>query len=77
MIARIIARICRLKDEKNIRERRFITRDILIRLLVRLDQFTQQKVNLHVAFCLAFATFLRCEKFTYIVRQTVASDFAD
>ena len=55
----------RLYEERDTRERRPITRDILRQLISRFDQSTLEGANIQAAFCLAFAGFLRIEEFTY------------
>ena len=72
MLQRIIAGLRRLYGEGDTRERRPITRDILLKLISRFDQTTLEGANLHAAFCLAFAGFLRMGEFTY---DKVENDF--
>lgn len=59
--------------EEDTRERRPITRDILLKLISRFDQTTLEGANLHAAFCLTFAGLLRMGEFTY---NKVESDFS-
>lgn len=65
MLQRIIAGVWRLYGEGDTCERPPITRDILLKLISRFDQTTLEGANLHAAFCLAFAGFLRMGDFTY------------
>ena len=65
ILQRIIAGLRRLYGEGDTRERQPITRDILLKLISRFDQTTFEGANLHAAFCLAFAGFLRMGEFTY------------
>ena len=46
------------------RERLPITRDLLLRLISRLDPSTYEGATLRAAFCIAFAAFLRMGEFT-------------
>ena len=75
----LLKRICksarRRMGEAGRRERRPITRDILLRLLKRLDTIIFDDVNMHVAFCLAFADSLRVDEFTYIKVDAQTNDF--
>lgn len=73
MLQRIIAGLRRLYGQGDTRERRPITRDILLKLISRFDQTTLEGANLHAAFCLAFAGFLRMGELTY---DKVESDFS-
>ena len=65
ILQRIIAGLRRLYGEGETHERRPITRDILLQLISRFNQRTLEGANLHSAFCLAFAGFLRMGEFTY------------
>ena len=65
MLERIIAGIKRLVGERDKRERKPITRQILIQLLNNLDHKTLNGATLHAAYSIAFAGFLRCGEFTY------------
>ena len=75
----LLKRICqsarRRMREANRRERRSITRDLLLRLLKRLDTNILDDVNMHVAFCLTFANFLRVDEFIYIKVDAQTNDF--
>ena len=42
-----------------------ITKDILLKLLTRLDTTKELQAIVHAAYCLAFAGFLRIGEFTY------------
>lgn len=75
MLQRIIAGVKRLRGEKDKRERKPITRNILLDILSCINQDTITGANLHAAFCLAFAAFLRCGEFTYTVKDLESSDF--
>ena len=59
----------------NRRERRSITKDLLLRLLKRLNTNTLDDVNIHVAFCLTFANFFRVNEFIYIKVDAQTNDF--
>ena len=65
MLQRIIVGLQKLYGEGDTREHRPITRDILLKLISRFDQTNFEGANLHAAFCLAFAGFLRMGEFTY------------
>ena len=75
----LLKRICqgarRRMGEAGRRERRPITRDLLLRLLKRLDTNTLDGANMHAAFCLAFAGFLRVGEFTYTKADAQTDDF--
>ena len=75
----LLKRICqsarRRMRETNRRERRSITRDLFLRLLKRLDTNTLDDVNMHVAFYLTFASFLRVSEFIYIKVDVQTNDF--
>ena len=73
ILQRIIAGLRRLHGEGDTRERQPITRDILLQMISRFDQTTFEGANLHSAFCLAFAGFLRMGEFTY---DNVEPDFS-
>lgn len=63
----------RIYGEGDTQVRRPITRNILPKIISRFDQTTLKRANLHAAFCLAFAGFLRMDEFTY---DKVKSDFS-
>ena len=64
-LQRIIAGIRRLQGDDQTRERRPITRDLLLLLLRQFDQSTIEGATWHASFCLAFAGFLRMGEFTW------------
>ena len=64
MLQRIVNGIRRLRESTPKRERRSITRDILLQLMHQFDQIILIDAINHAAFCLAFAGFLRIEEFT-------------
>ena len=76
LLQRIIAGIRRMHREAEIKERRPITRDLLIRILYLCDDNTMANANLYAVFCLAFAGFLRISEFTYSADDRAAPDFA-
>jgi hypothetical protein len=63
-LQRVIAGIRRLQGDSQTRERRPITRDLLLLLLHQFDQSTIEDATWHASFCLAFAGFLRMGEFT-------------
>ena len=65
MLERVIIGIKRQKGEAQTKERRPITRDLLLKLVSLFDQNTLYGATMHSAFCLAFAAFLRVGEFTY------------
>ena len=73
ILQRVIKGFQRIYGEGDTQERQPITRDILLKLISRFDQTTLEGANLHAAFCLAFAGFLRMGEFTY---NKVESDFS-
>ena len=73
ILKRVISGLRRLSGEGDTRERRSITRDILLKLISSFDQTTLEGANFHTAFCLAFTGFLRMGEFTY---NKVESDFS-
>lgn len=75
MLERIVASIKRLIKEKDKKKRKPITREILVQLLNNLDQKILNGAVLHAAYSMAFAIFLKCEEFTYTVREADSSNF--
>ena len=65
LLQREINDIKRMYDESETRERKTITRDILLEILQSFDTRIRKNATLHVAFCLAFANFLRIDEFTW------------
>ena len=79
LLKRVIDGIKRMRGEKDLLERRPITRDVLLSILATLDQSTLIGATLHASFCLAFAAFLRIGEFTWNsgdVNEEFASYFA-
>lgn len=76
MLQRIIAGIRRMRGEAGVKERRPITRDLLLLMLANIDKTTRLGANLHAAFCLAFAGFLRIGEFTYSINDRSDPEFA-
>lgn len=74
ILQRVIAEIRRLQENCQTRERRSITRDLLLRLLHQFDQFIIQSATWHAFFCLAFVDFLRMSEFTW-AQSNRTSDF--
>ena len=68
VLHRIITGIRRFRGEGKMRKQQPITRDILFCLLLQFKTHTVKGANLHAAFCLAFAGFLRMREFTYVDR---------
>ena len=64
VLDRIIAGIKRMHGEPEKRERLPITRDVLIKLLRKLDTTNEVQATLHAAYSIAFAAFLRAGEFT-------------
>jgi hypothetical protein len=64
-LQRIIAGIRGLQGDDQTRERRPITRDLLLLLLCQFDQSTIEGATWHASFCLAFAGLLRMGEFTW------------
>ena len=63
LLQREIDEIKRLYEENEKRERKIITRDILLDILQSFDTRIKRDATLHVAFCLIFANFLRIDEF--------------
>lgn len=74
LLQRVIAGIRRLRGEADIKERRPITRDLLLQILTRFDTSTLESATLHASFCLAFAAFLRVGEFTW-TEADLSDDF--
>lgn len=72
ILQKIIAGLWRLYGEGDTRKRSPITWDILLKLISRFDQRNFEGANLHSAFCLSFAEFLRIGESTC---DKVESDF--
>lgn len=76
MLQRIIAVIRRLRGEAGTKERRPITRDVVLRILTFCNENTWTGANLYAAFCLAFAGFLRIGELTCSADDRVEPEFA-
>ena len=71
----MVAGVRRLHGEAGTRERRPITKDLLLQMLPHLNRRTREGATLYAAFYLAFAAFLRVGEFTYSPRDREKSDF--
>ena len=76
ILERILAGIRRLRGEADAKERRPVTRDILLRVLAVFNTTTRYGATLHAAFCLAFAGFLRIGEFTWGQGEYAQPDFS-
>ena len=76
-LERMIAGHRRLHGEAETKERRPLTKDLLLQILPQFDQGTRYGAIMRAAFCLAFAAFLRIGEFTYSVREREQEDFGD
>ena len=65
LLHREINEIKRMYEKSEKRERKTISRDILLDILQSFDTRIRKSAILHVAFCLAFADFLRIDEFTW------------
>ena len=75
-LERVIAGLRRMRGEAGTRERRPITKDLLLQMLPYFDRKTREGVTLHASFCLAFAAFLRVGEFTYSAKDLEDPDFS-
>ena len=75
VLDRIIAGIKRTHGEPERRERLPITRNILIKLLRKLDTTNEVQATLHAAYSIAFAAFLRAGELTYKQGEMQDSSF--
>ena len=74
-LQRCIAGVRRLRGEADTKERRPITRDVLLQILTSFDKTTLLGATLHASFCLAFAGFLRIGEFTWSGPDLLQHDF--
>ena len=65
VLDRTIRGIKRVRGEGISRERKPITRDVLLKILGTFDVSTRQSATLNASFCLAFAAFLRIGECTW------------
>lgn len=76
-LKRVLDGTRRLRGEAETQERRPITKDILLQILLHFDSSTKHGATIRAAFCLAFAAFLRVGEFTYESRDLNDEDFHD
>ena len=76
MLTRVFRNIKRLRDDEISKKRKSITRNILLKILDKLNVSIRQKVTLHVFFYLIFAIFFRINEFIYFNENRNANDFA-
>ena len=74
-LERMVAGFRRLHGEAGTQERRPITKDLLLQMLLYLDQDSREGATFYAAFCLAFADFLRIGEFIYNFSDRKVSDF--
>ena len=65
VLKRILERLRRMRGEPDNRERRPITRNVLLRLISQFDQSLLYGATLHASLCLAFADFLGIGAFSW------------
>ena len=76
LLEQTITGIKRFYGETEKRERLPITRDILIRLILRFDVDDQTDATLHAAYCLPSAAFLKSNEITYSLKDLSDPAFA-
>ena len=75
LLKRIIVDIKRRNNEVNTKERRSITKNVLLKLLKQINVINLEDCNLHASFCPVFVVFLRIDKFTYFATEQKDFDF--
>ena len=75
LLKRIVVDIKRRNDEINTKERRLITKNVLLKLLEQINVINLENYNLHAFFCLVFVVFLRIDEFTYFATKQRDLDF--
>lgn len=77
LLLRVIRGIKRRQGDGVLRERKAITRDVLLDVLSTFDVTTRSGATFHAAFCLAFAGFLRAGEFTWDTHDLSDANFAN
>ena len=75
LLQRICKNVKRRQNQVERRERRSITRNVLFKMLTKLNTNILVDVNMHATFCLTFANFFRVNEFIYIKVDTQTNDF--
>ena len=75
LLKRIIVDIKKRNDEINTKEKRSITKNVLLKLLEQNNVINLEDCNLHVSFYLVFVVFFRIDEFIYFATKQKDLDF--